>query len=168
MYLTCCTSTLLFETSPLQFIMLFMNTATRLREETRYCICLERVSAVIFCHFSQAALLSSWVQSYKFSSAQANKIDNVTISNSSIFFDHRISNTEFVKEIVVQLRHSQLCKLKYPLGMGAQCSIVDFNNSTSNKSFSTVFTLLNSGHWLNCIFPPLRCFVIVCLDLSMI
>ena len=59
--------------------------------------------------------------------------------------------------------------MKNPTLMGSRCSMADFNNSTSYKSFSTELSLLNSGSLISLwVFLAFRCFVIVCLDLSMI
>ena len=59
----------------------FLVTATRWREEIRFCICLKRISAESFLHFSQMASLSDWIQSYKISLARAKKSESVSISN---------------------------------------------------------------------------------------
>ena len=72
---------------------------------------------------------------------------------------------------VLKVQHSQLCILlneKLTI-MGFLCSIVDFSNSVSYKSFRTVLNRLMSGSVLAlCVFSSFKKLVIVCLDLSLI
>ena len=133
---------LFFKKSRPRFIMLFIATAARSREEIRFCTRLERVSAVIFRHFFPKQL------SYLFGYSRINFLPQ-ELSKASLYpslflqfsLHRRICRRSYSRAYL----SFAYCRMKISIMMGSRCSMVDFSNSISYKSFSMVFSLLNSG-----------------------
>ena len=121
--------------------MLFMRTAMRSRKKNRFCISLEeslRSFHLIFPKWLSCLVgyrILSFIQ--VFFSKCLIKWFCVHLQLFKFTFI-----TEIVKEVVVQLQHSQLCILKYEKTNpdGFSCSMIDFSISISYK-FSRLYSV---------------------------
>ena len=144
--------------------MLFMRTATRSREQNRFRICLERVSAVIFPNFfPNVSFFPVGYCRTIFLQQVPSKVSLCPSPTLQKYSHHRTCQRSYSRVPTFSVRQDAATM------MGSRCPMVDFNNSTSYKSFSTVLNLFNNGSLIaSWVFLSFRYFVIVCLDLSMI
>ena len=79
----------------------------------------------------------------KFLQLVPSKLSSFPTPTLQIYLYHRAFQRSYNRVPTFSALHSEVRKSQKM--MGSLCSMVDFNNSNSYKSFSTVFNLLNNG-----------------------